>query len=344
MSNSTLKKSLSYAQTLLRRSDNDALWPLYFFPHHVRPAYLAIRALNVELSTINEQVSNAMVGRMRFQWWRDAIKAAYEGKPPNHPIAQLLSHTHQGLSPYHFTRLISAREQHFLNPSFPTLQSLADYSAGTQGVLMLLLLQALEAGGTSPSKGGGGGAVGLNHSKLFEHTGGEHPDTSSDSSFGYGSLDKGKFKGKGKEADPLTIDHAASHLAVTTTIAILLRSIPHHATKRINVIPTEIASRHDLREELLFRHGPDTPGLRESVATMVGIAEAELRTSRACFDGTEGVPERSFGAFLTATPARTYLERLSSDRVEFDVFDKRMQRRDWRLPFTVWGDARNRRY
>lgn len=45
-----------------------------------------------------------------------------------------------------------------------------------------------------------------------------------------------------KDPDDLTLDHAASHLAVANTIAILLRSIPHHATKRINVIPTEIGA------------------------------------------------------------------------------------------------------
>lgn len=45
-----------------------------------------------------------------------------------------------------------------------------------------------------------------------------------------------------KEPDDLTLDHAASHLAVANTIAILLRSIPHHATKRINIIPAVIGS------------------------------------------------------------------------------------------------------
>lgn len=60
------------------------------------------------------------------------------------------------------------------------------------------------------------------------------------------------------------------------------------------------ASRHNLKEEALFRQGPNAEGLKESVATMVGIAEAELRTSRACFDGTSGIPEKCFPAFLAA--------------------------------------------
>jgi NADH dehydrogenase [ubiquinone] 1 alpha subcomplex assembly factor 6 len=54
-----------------------------------------------------------------------------------------------------------------------------------------------------------------------------------------------------KEPDDLTLDHAASHLAVANTIAILLRSIPHHATKRINVIPAVIGT-----PLLFFRRDP----------------------------------------------------------------------------------------
>lgn len=32
------------------------------------------------------------MGQMRFQWWRDAIKAAYDDRPPNHPVALALAH------------------------------------------------------------------------------------------------------------------------------------------------------------------------------------------------------------------------------------------------------------
>ena len=64
---STYQTSLAYATSLLRRSDSDAFYPSFFYPAHVRPAYLAIRALNVELAGIDDQVSNPMVGRMRYQ-------------------------------------------------------------------------------------------------------------------------------------------------------------------------------------------------------------------------------------------------------------------------------------
>ncbi|KAK4704298.1 hypothetical protein P7C70_g1911, partial [Phenoliferia sp. Uapishka_3] len=222
-------KSLSYATSLLRRSDVDSLYPSYFYPTAARPAYLAIRALNVELASINDQVTSAAVGRMRFQWWRDAVKSAFDNKPVPHPIPTLLASLPQvldsQLSSYHFTRLINAREAHFLNPSFSSLQDLADYSAGTQASLLYLQLQAVDR----PTRSGGM----PRHTNLFQHSGGEHAGEE-----GFQALSRGTGL---KEPDALTVDHAASHLAVATTIAILLRSIPHHAAKRINIIPTEIA-------------------------------------------------------------------------------------------------------
>ncbi|ORY85986.1 Squalene/phytoene synthase [Leucosporidium creatinivorum] len=305
-------KSLSYATTLVRKFDSDAIYPSHFYPAASRPAYLALKAFNVELATIDDNVSNPMVGRMRYQWWRDAVKGVFESRPPPHPLCTLLSTLPQRpqLSSYHFTRLINAREQHFLNPSFHNLQDLADYSAGTQASLLYLLLQA-----TSPPRVGGAGEL-LAHAKPFEHKGDEHP----------------------------RMESRQLHLAVASTIAILLRSIPHHATKRINVIPAVIAARHNLREESLFRQGPNAEGLRECVATMVGIAEAELRTARGCFDGTTGVPERAVPVFASATSARSFLTRLSSDKVAFDVFNGDLQKRYWKYPFQVWGDVRYKRF
>ncbi|KAI5479243.1 protein of squalene/phytoene synthase family [Pseudohyphozyma bogoriensis] len=324
-------KTLEYARSLVHQSEYEQYLTSYFYPAHARPALFAIRALNVELARIDDDVSNPMVGRIRYQWWRDAIKSAFEGNPLPHPLINLLATLPQTpfLSPYHFSRLVTAREQHFLNPTFTSLQDLADYSAGTQASLLYLLLQTLDAplpGQPAPAR------TSLPHASPFQHTGGEHDGS-------------GVVPGQAlKEPDSLTLDHAASHLAVANTIAILLRSIPHHASKRISVIPTEIASRHSLTEESLFRHGPEAPGLQESVASLVGIAEAELRTARSCFDGTTGIPKKAAPAFLSATPARSYLERLGSEQVDYNVFDVGLAKRYWKTPFQIWGDARNTRF
>lgn len=45
----------------------------FFYPQDVRYDYLAIRAFNVELSNIADSIRNQHLGRLRFQWWREAI-------------------------------------------------------------------------------------------------------------------------------------------------------------------------------------------------------------------------------------------------------------------------------
>lgn len=44
------------------------------------------------------------------------------------------------------------------------------------------------------------------------------------------------------------------------------------------------------------------------------------------------------------TPARSYLDRLASPKVDYNPFDVTLAKRYWKLPFQVWGDARNSRF
>jgi len=72
------QKALAAAEQLVRRGDPEAVYASYFYPTHLRPAYLALKAFNVELAGLQDQVSNQLVGRMRYQWWKDAIKGVYD--------------------------------------------------------------------------------------------------------------------------------------------------------------------------------------------------------------------------------------------------------------------------
>lgn len=44
--------------------------------------------------------------------------------------------------------------------------------------------------------------------------------------------------------------------------------------------------------------------------------------------------ERAFGVFMPAVSTRLWLERL--EKADFDIFDERLRRRDWRLPWKAW--------
>lgn len=45
----------------------------FFYPEHTRYDFLALRAFNVELSNVADSVKNLHLGKLRFQWWRDAV-------------------------------------------------------------------------------------------------------------------------------------------------------------------------------------------------------------------------------------------------------------------------------
>jgi NADH dehydrogenase [ubiquinone] 1 alpha subcomplex assembly factor 6 len=61
-----------------RTSDYDAYLNAILFPAATRPQQWALRAFNVETAGIREHVSDTTLGRMRIQWWRDAIDQTFK--------------------------------------------------------------------------------------------------------------------------------------------------------------------------------------------------------------------------------------------------------------------------
>lgn len=64
----------TYCRDLVRKHDHESFLTSYFYPRHLQAGFFAIKAFSVELATIQDNVSNAMIGKMRMQFWRDAVK------------------------------------------------------------------------------------------------------------------------------------------------------------------------------------------------------------------------------------------------------------------------------
>jgi len=94
---------------------------------------------------MKEQVSNAAIGQMRMQFWRDSIKRIYMDQPPQHPIVLALdaARRHSNLPAYHFNRIIDARTRDFENQNHMTMESLHAYSESTSSTIFYLLLDLL---------------------------------------------------------------------------------------------------------------------------------------------------------------------------------------------------------
>ena len=75
----------------VKRFDYDRWLGCLFTPEPVRNHVMAIIAFNIEIARIRETVSEAMLGDIRLQWWRDTITDLSKGTVRLHPVAEALS-------------------------------------------------------------------------------------------------------------------------------------------------------------------------------------------------------------------------------------------------------------
>ncbi|KZV78926.1 hypothetical protein EXIGLDRAFT_743267 [Exidia glandulosa HHB12029] len=115
-------------------------------PANLRDAFFALRAFTIELASVPEMVSNPTLGKMRYQFWRDAIKQVYEDIPPQHPIALGLHHAVRvvGRVPaYHLKRIVDARDEDLSRTSYMTTDDLTSLTESTSSSLLYAQLALL---------------------------------------------------------------------------------------------------------------------------------------------------------------------------------------------------------
>lgn len=132
---------------LLRRHDRDRYLLGLFAPSDRRVAVMALYAFNYEIAKTREVVSEALLGRIRLQWWREALDEAYgHGAVRAHevmtPLAEAIRKYRLGRA--HFDAMIAARERELEDEPLPTLAALEEYCAATAGRLQQLVLEALD--------------------------------------------------------------------------------------------------------------------------------------------------------------------------------------------------------
>lgn len=143
--NSLSKSNLSYCGAELRRHDHDRFLTCLFAPAERREALFALYSFNLEVARTAEVVSEAMIGQIRLQWWRDALEQIYAGTPRQHQVVQPLAEAVRAhdLSRAHFERLIDGRAFD-LDPDPPqSLAALEDYAEATGASLLWLALETL---------------------------------------------------------------------------------------------------------------------------------------------------------------------------------------------------------
>jgi phytoene synthase len=137
---------MSPAAAIVRRWDRDRFQTALFAPPERREALFALYAFNYEIARVRERVREPALGRIRLEWWREAIAAAYAGgKGPSHPVAEALAGTIAAYAPMraHFERLITARAADLDAAPPASRADLEDYAEGSSVPLVHLALEVL---------------------------------------------------------------------------------------------------------------------------------------------------------------------------------------------------------
>ncbi len=145
-----------YCEDQVRRYDRDRYLSALFAPADRRADLLALYAFNLEVAKTREAVSEAMLGQIRLQWWREAIDGIYAGTPRNHQIVLALAAAveRHGLPREPFERLIDARELDLDDRPFRSLQDMVDYSDASSATLLQLGARVLGEAGDEASDDG----------------------------------------------------------------------------------------------------------------------------------------------------------------------------------------------
>jgi NADH dehydrogenase [ubiquinone] 1 alpha subcomplex assembly factor 6 len=132
----------------VRRHDRDRFLATLWAPPAARDSLLALLAFNLDIARLRETVSQPMLGRIRLQWWREALDEAYQDAPPRrHPILLgLMPAIRAGLVARDaFETMIDAREADWDEAPPADLPVLQGYAEATGGELARARLAVLGA-------------------------------------------------------------------------------------------------------------------------------------------------------------------------------------------------------
>jgi NADH dehydrogenase [ubiquinone] 1 alpha subcomplex assembly factor 6 len=139
---------LSPVAALVQRHDRDRYQTVLFAPVARREALFALYAFNYEIARVRERVTEPILGRMRLEWWREVVTAAFDGGLiRHHVVVESLTAAirEYPLTRAHFDRLIDTRENDLLDEPLASLKALEDYAEGTSARLVYLALEILGA-------------------------------------------------------------------------------------------------------------------------------------------------------------------------------------------------------
>lgn len=127
----------------LRLVDRERYLCCLFLPRREREAAFALYAFYHEVAKTADVVSEAMLGEIRLQWWREALDEIFAGTPRRHPVVQGLTTAvaHHDLPKEDLLRLIDSRQSEIEQRLPASEDGLAAHVVETATPLFELLLR-----------------------------------------------------------------------------------------------------------------------------------------------------------------------------------------------------------
>ncbi|KPQ06487.1 MAG: phytoene synthase [Rhodobacteraceae bacterium HLUCCA12] len=134
--------------SLVERGDPDRFLATMAAPPEARGPLFVLQAFNLEVARAPWVTSEALIARMRLQFWRDVVEQAGHETPPAHevagPLASLIAERALPRAP--LLGLIDARELDLERAPFADDGALWSYLDATAGALMVASTRALGGG------------------------------------------------------------------------------------------------------------------------------------------------------------------------------------------------------
>lgn len=136
---------LSAAAQELRHYDHDRYLLSLFAPPGLREELQGLFAFNHEVAKTSEVVSEAIIGQIRLQWWRESIEGLFGGAPREHYVIQALRDAAQEgrLTRERLERLVDAREADLTGEAPANLAAFEAYAESTGAELLRAALELM---------------------------------------------------------------------------------------------------------------------------------------------------------------------------------------------------------
>lgn len=140
-------EDFDYCSDLVRRRDEDRWLAAHYAPPQERSALCTLYALHLEIAHVPTLVSEAPLGEIRLQWWREALQEIDEGRPRPHPVTQAAHALRVTDAQAHkaFVDAIDARARLLYGDPFVSVDDLAAFLRRAEAFLAPLVARRLVA-------------------------------------------------------------------------------------------------------------------------------------------------------------------------------------------------------